>query len=46
MNDLYIATDGFVLVGHEYSDKTDGCWWGGCPVVKGKMMKLATDGTL
>ena len=45
MNDLQIASDGLVLVGHAYMPKiTEGCWFDGCGSIAGMMMKLDTNG--
>lgn len=44
-NDLEIATDGVVLVGHRYSTSSTGCDNSSCSVIKGAMMKLDTAGT-
>ena len=50
MNDLELASDGLVLVGHQYGkqDEADGwnCWFEPCGTIKGHMMKLDNDGKL
>lgn len=44
MNDLHIASDGVALIGHEYSKQTQGCWFEGCGVIKGHMIKINDSG--
>ena len=44
MNDLTLASDGVVLIGHEYSKQEEDCWGDGCGVIAGHMIKLDTSG--
>lgn len=47
MNDLELASDGLVLVGHKYTPQTENCMsFEGCQNIKGHMMKLNTAGAL
>lgn len=43
MNDLELASDGLVLVGHKYSNQSEGCT-PSCGVIKGHMIKLDDSG--
>jgi len=47
MNDLELASDGLVLVGHEYAPTTEkDCWPNKpCGAIKGMMMKLDAQGS-
>lgn len=47
MNDLELASDGLVLVGHKYGQAEGwNCWFTACGTIKGHMMKLDSGGTL
>lgn len=47
MNDIELASDGVVVVGHKYSTtKSTGCGGDTCGVIKGHMKKLSATGTV
>lgn len=44
-NDIELASDGFVIVGHTYGKQSENCF-PECGVIKGHMKKLSGDGTI
>ena len=44
MNDVYIASDGYILAGLTYSLQEERCFGQGCGVIKGSLVKLSATG--
>ena len=44
INDVELASDGVVAVGHTYDSQKKGCWFSGCGIILGNMIKFNDDG--
>ena len=44
LNDLELASDGLVAIGHKYTNTEKGCWFKGCISIDGYAVKLDANG--